>query len=131
VAGTNFGRAEDSCRNAVAHCFQWSDQRGELPVGVPRDVFAEQTKRPALVDDAKDLVDKEAIVGGAGSLSGDAVGLARVARSDAIHDSAPRSSVEGGKVRPDSSFSQVARRHARNQCCGGMGFPLHVSDAAR
>lgn len=129
VAGR--GRAEYSCRNAVAHCFQWRDEGSELAVSVPRHVFAEDTIRPALVHDAQHLVDEEPIVGGSLSLSSDAVGLARVSASDAMNDATPRSSVEGGKVRPDRRGSQFTRLHARCQKRGGCGFPLHVSDAAR
>lgn len=131
VGGPHFGRAEDSCRNAATQPFQWRDEGGELSVRVPRDVLAEQTISPARGEDPEHLVDEEALVAGAAALAGDRVGLARVAASDAIHDAAPRSSVEGGKVRPDRSRSQLARRHARDQPCGGKGFPLHVSDRAR
>lgn len=131
VTGTDFGRAEYSCRNAVAQPFQCRDQCGELSVRVPRHVFAEETTRPALGNDAYNLVDEEPVVICPAALSGNAVWLARVAATDAIHEAAPRSSVEGSKVRPDSRLSQVARFHARGQCCGGISFPLHESDAAR
>lgn len=124
-------RTEYSCLNAVTHSLQCRDEGGELPSGIPRDVLAEETERPAPGDDAQHLIDEEAFVGCAKSLSGDAVGLAGIAGSDAMNASTPRVRVESGKVRPDRRWSQVARFHARDQCCGGGCFPLHVSDAAR
>jgi hypothetical protein len=124
-------RAEYSCLNAVTQSLQWRDEGGELAGGIPRDVLAEETERPALVDDAKHLVDEEPLVGGAEPLSGDAVGLAGISGSDAMNAATPWSSVEAGKVGPDRRRSQVARFHARDQCGGCSGFPLHVSDANR
>lgn len=131
MAGTDLRRAEYSARNAVAHVFQWPDEGGELPVGVPRHVLAEETIRPALVDEAEEMPDEPAIVGVAQASSGDAIGLAGVAASDAMNDATPRSSVEGSCVRPDRSRMKPPRFHACDQACGGRGFPLHVSDAAR
>lgn len=130
VAGADLGRAEYSARNAVAHAFQWPDESGELPVRIPRHVLAEETSRPALVDDAEQLVDEPAVVVLPASPSGDAVGLAGVARSDAINDATPRSSVERSCVRPDRSLMKPSRRHACDQACGRRGFPLHVHDSA-
>jgi hypothetical protein len=131
VARPHFGRAEYSARSAATQSFQWRDEGGELSVRVPRDVLAEETISPALGEDAEHLVDEEAVVASPAALAGDGVGLARVAANDAIHDAAPASSVEGGEVRPDRRRIQLARFHARDQPCGGKGFPLHVSDSAR
>lgn len=129
VALSDF-RAEYSDRNAVTHCFQCRDEGGELSVRIPCDVLAEDTIRPAAVHGAEKLVDEPAVVGGAEAPPGDAVGLAGVARSDAMNDSTPRSRIEGSCVRPDRSRMKPPRRHARDQACGGRGFPLHVSDTA-
>jgi hypothetical protein len=127
----DFGRAEYSSRNAVAQSFQCRDDGLELPVRIPRYVLAEDTIRPALVGDADDLGGEEARAGGAEALSGDAVLLAWISGSDAMNAAEERSSVEGGKVRPDKRRSQLSRFHARDQCAGCICFPLHVSDAAR
>nr|WP_016745580.1 hypothetical protein [Rhizorhabdus wittichii] len=124
-------RAEYSCRNAATQSFQKRDDRRELSVRIPRDVLAEETMSPAFVEDAHDLVDEESFVVGAEPASGDAVGLAGIARSDEMNAATERSSVEGSKVRPDKRRSQLSRFHARDQCRGGIGFPLHVSDSAR
>lgn len=124
-------RAENSCLNAVAQSLQWRDEGGELSGRVPRDVLSEQTERPALVDDAHDLINEEAVVVGAEPSPSDAVGLAGISGSDAMNAAAPWSSVEGGKVRPERRRSQVTRFHAVHQLRGSRGFPLHVSDATR
>lgn len=86
--------------------------------------------RPNLVDDAEDVVEQPAVVVLAALLSGDAVWLARVARSEAIHDSTPRAAVEGGEVRPDRSRVKGPVLHTRDQPRGGRDFPLQVADAA-
>ena len=56
--------------------------------------------------------------------------LAREPRNDAIHSAAPCSSVEGEKVGPDRSRVHRAFFHARCQDCGGVCFPLNVTDGA-
>jgi len=131
MAVSSSARAEYSCLNAIAQCFQCWDEGGELAGRVPRHVLAEETERPALGNDAHDLVDEEPFIVRAEAAPGDTVGLAGIAGSDAMNPSTPRSSVEGGKVRPDRSWSQVTRFHAVDQLRGCRGFPLHVSDATR
>lgn len=127
---SGFGRAEYSCRNAVAHSLQWRDEGAELLAGVPRHVLAEDKIRPALVGDPDDLGSEEPLAAASGPLAGDAVVLAGVARSDDMNASTPASSVEGGEVRPDRSRMKPPRFHRRHQRRGGSGFPLHVADRA-
>jgi len=117
IAG--LGRAEYSCRNAVAHSFQWRDDGCELSGRVPRHVLSEDKIRPALIGDPDNLGGKEAHAIGSGSLSGDAVFLAGVSRSEYMNEATPRSSVEGGKVRPDRSRMKPPCIHRRDQACGG------------
>jgi hypothetical protein len=100
-------------------------------VGIPRDVFAEDTIRPALADNTQDLIDEESFIIGPALAAGDAVGLAGISASEAMNVATPWSSIEGGKVSPDRSRMKPPRFHARDQARGGSGFPLHVSDAAR
>jgi hypothetical protein len=85
---------------------------------------------PAFVEDANDLLDEESVVPGPAAPSGNAVGLAGIARQDAIHSSTPASSLECGKVSPDRRRSQLFRRHARCQNRGAICFPLDVADRA-
>jgi hypothetical protein len=128
VAG--LGRAEYSCRNAVAQAFQWWSDGRELLVCVPRDVLAEDKIRPALRCDAGDLRGEEALAFGAGALSGDAVLLAGVSRSEDMNEATPWLAVEGEHVRPDRRWMKPPRVHRRDQACGSCGFPLHVADAS-
>jgi hypothetical protein len=102
-----------------------------LPVGIPRDVLSEERRRPDFSDDSSNMLDEEPIIVGTGSFAGHAVGLARITGSDAMNAATERSTVEGGKVRPDRRRSQVTRFHARSQKRGGSCVPLHVSDATR
>jgi hypothetical protein len=101
VAGADLGRAEYSSRNAVAHSFQCRNEGCELSVCIPGDVFAEETMRPQAIDVAEHLVDEPSLVVSSFSLSGHAVGLTGVSRSDAMNDATPRLRIEGAKVSPD------------------------------
>ncbi len=83
-----------------------------------------------MIEDVDGAIEQPAIVEFAAALSGDAVALARVARSDDIHASAKRSAVEGSSVRPDRCVMKPPRFHRRDQAGGCSSFPLHVTDAA-
>jgi hypothetical protein len=65
------------------------------------DVFEHDAPRPTLADDALNVGPKVARVGLAAAPAGGREWLTRVARSDDIHDAAPRAAVEGFKVVPD------------------------------
>ncbi len=64
-------------------------------------------------------------------LAGRGKRLTRISANDCIHETAPRSRIEGGEVTPDRSRIQGSFFHARDQRCGGKGFPLDVADCAR
>ena len=91
-------------------------------------MLAEDKIRPALFGEAADFGGEEALAVGAGALSGDAVVLAGVARSEDMNDATPWSSVEAEHVGPDRSRMKPPCLHRRDQACGGCGFPLHVAD---
>jgi len=131
VAGTDIRCSDDASRNAATQSFQKRDGSSELPVRIPRDVLAEETRSPAVAIDFDGALKKESLVCCAKPATGDAVGLAGISGSDAMNASKPWSSVEGGKVRPDRRRSHLSCFHTRDQCSGRIGFPLHVSDAAR
>jgi len=94
------------------------------------DVLENNESWSALADDAGDVGPQVAIILNAAAQSSIRERLARVARSDEIHDSTPRSTVEGGKVAPDRSLIQARLRHARRQNRGCMSFALDVTDRA-
>lgn len=130
MGSANAGRAEYSDLTAIAQCFQCRDEHAELSVGVPRDVLAEDTERPALRHHAHELVDEEAVVVFAEPTPGDAVRLAGISGSDEMNAAAPRAAIEGSKVRPDRRRMKPPALHRRDQRGSGSGFPLHVSDRA-
>lgn len=97
------------------------------------DVFHEDQGWAAeLVDDAREVREDRAaaLVGEAASESGGAVGLARWARKDEIHESTPAAATECGKVRPDRRRMQEAVLHTRDQTRRCVRFPFHVTNAA-
>lgn len=130
MGSANPGRAEYSDRTAIAQAFQCRDEHAELSVGVPRDVLAEDTQRPALRHHPDKLIDEEPVIGRAEPAPGDAVRLAGIAGSDEMNAAAPRAAVEGSKVRPDRRRMKPPALHRRDQSGSGAGFPLHVSDRA-
>lgn len=96
----------------------------------PRDILKENGLRPALIDDSGDVAPDPSFVVGSFSLSGAGEGLTGEAANDEIHSAAPRSSIEGGEVRPDRSLVKDSISHTRRQDRGGRDFPLHVADRA-
>lgn len=127
---SGLGRAEYSCRNAVAQSLQWRDDGFELSVRVPRHVLSEDKIRPALCGEATDFGSEEPCASGSGAFSGNAVVLAGVSRSEDMNDATPRSSVEGEHVRPYRRRMKPPCFHRRHQARGGCDFPLHVADRA-
>lgn len=94
---------------------------------MPADVFEEDAARADLDDDAPDVRPEVAGVFRAEPLAGGAEGLARIARSDEIHDAAPLSASEGLEIVPDRRVIQGLVFHPCHEsgCC--VGFPLDVT----
>ena len=115
-------------RNAIAHALKVSGDDVEAEGQMAGDVLEKNESWSAFANDPGDVRPQVARIVSAGASPCEAERLARVARSDEIHDSTPRAAVEGGEVVPDRSRSQGTIRHARDQDRGGMGFPLHETD---
>lgn len=94
------------------------------------DVLQEDEARSHLANDASDVGPEPPLVGGAAALAGGGEWLAGEARSDAIHDAAPRAAVEGSEIRPNRRVIQGFVRHARSQDRAGIGFVLNEADDA-
>ena len=95
------------------------------------DVLQKDVSRTASVgnvEDAEEQAGSFAVQPGAAACKGQV--LAREARNDAIHRSAPACSVEGEQVGPDRCRIHAAFFDARCQDCGGVCFPLDVTDGA-
>jgi hypothetical protein len=110
-------------------------QTHQVPARTPErfegDVLQENGRRPDFFGDAGDVRPSPAGVVFSLLVAGDAPGLARESRSDEIHDSTPRATIEGGEVRPDRCLIQEAFFHARSQYCGDIGLPLDHADRAK
>lgn len=97
---------------------------------MPADVFEETQCGLSLLNDSSDARPKVPRIIRSTPLTGEAERLARVAASDAIHNSTPRATVEGSQVAPDRSRSHGFFFHARRQYRRGESFPLNVTDNA-
>jgi hypothetical protein len=87
--------------------------------------------RPALIDHSKDLIDEPSIIAGSAALSGNAIGLAGISRSEAIHDSTKWARIEGSEIaHPDRARSQLLRFHASRQNRASVGFPFDQADCS-
>lgn len=70
------------------------------------------------------------LVGFAEPASRETERLTRIAASDEIHDSTPRSAVEGSHIIPHRTGSHVTLLHRLAQIREAEGFPLHHADDA-
>lgn len=82
------------------------------------------------IDDAEHVWPEPSLVFDAESLPRAGDGLAGEPRSDEIHCSTPRSSVEGFEARPDRRRIQPPFFHSLDQNGGCICFPFDVSDRA-
>lgn len=94
------------------------------------DVFEEDEGGGGLLDDSEDVRPEMPEVVLPLSASGHGERLARVARKEVIHDSTPRSAIEGCKVTPDRRASQGAFSHARDQDPGRECFVFHEANCS-
>lgn len=130
VRCADFRRRKQSCRKDVAHADQFSGDLGKSEPQMIGDIFEEDDRGPALANDAGDVRPEVAGIRLTEAAAGDREWLARVARSEDIHDAAPRSAIEGCKVVPDRCRIQGFVFHPRHEsgCC--EGFPLDVTHSA-
>jgi hypothetical protein len=97
---------------------------------VARDVLEETASGLYFVDDSPDGRPEVPRVVFSASFACQREGLARVARSEAIHEATPRAAVEGSYVRPDRSRMKGFVFHAADKDRGRIGFPLHITNAS-
>ncbi len=128
---------DERFRNPVTQALQFASDNSICGAAVSLsnssdvwDVFQKHERRPRPVDNPADVRPQVAIVFVSSLLTSDGERLTRVPRRDEIHDSTPAAAVEGCEVVPDRSLIQPPLPHARRQDCGGIGFPLDVTDGA-
>lgn len=95
------------------------------------DVLQKEPARTAIVGDVQDVEEQAGTLAiKAGAAAGNADVLAREARNEEIHASAPRCAVEGEQVRPDRRRIKGSRFHKAGKLRGCRGFPLHVANGS-
>ena len=127
VGRTDFRRREEACRKAVAHADQSCGDFGEAEAEMMGDILEKDERRLDLTDDAGDMRPEVAWVICAPALACDGERLARIARSDDVHHSAPRAAVESSNVVPYNSLIQGRVFHPRHESGCGVGFPLDIA----
>jgi hypothetical protein len=131
VRRTDVGRSEHVPLRIVPAYGQGPENLSEPPTSHETwDVLQQDERGLHLANHPLDVVPDPPLVIGASSLASAAPRLARESSSDEIHASTPRSTIEGGHVRPDRRWIQVARFHLSDQDRACESFPLHVTDSA-
>ena len=131
MSGSNIGRSVSTPLRIEPERGKVSEDDFEARFDEPSDVFNDDQSRLYFFDDSSKLLPEPAALAlDSGSLPGDADVLTREAAKHAVHQSTKRPSIEGGHIRPERRWSQVAFVHARSQDFAGVGFPLHVNDAS-
>lgn len=130
VRSPNVLRREQSCLNIVPKPFEVQDNLVKAKPDVSRDVFKKADRRLDLPDNSTNLGPQVARIIPSTLSTGDTERLARVSRSDDIHDATPRLAVEGSQIRPQRRRIQKSLLHAARQDLGGERFPFNATDDA-
>ena len=130
VRRADFCRCKDACLNLVTHCEKVFSDVFEAEADVSEDVFSEEERRLYLSEDSADVRPQMARVFLAEALSTIAERLAWITGSEEIHSSAPRSAVEGDKVRPDRRFIQGRVFHPGHESGRGVGVSLDEANSS-
>jgi hypothetical protein len=130
VRSACFNRREKSCFNSEAQVSKVGADLSESEGEMACDVLDEHEARVAFAHDPHDVGPEMARVFSPAASTCVAEGLARVARSDEIHDSTPRCAVEGSQIRPNRRVIQRSFFHARSQDFAGEGFDFNSADEA-
>lgn len=127
VGRTDFRRRKEACRKAVAHADQSAGDFGEAEAEMMGDIFEKDEGWHALADDPGDMRPEVARILGAEPFACDGERLARIARSNDVHRTAPREAVEGCNVVPDRRAIQGRVFHPRHESGCGEGFPFDMA----
>ena len=130
VGGAHFRRRKESCRKPVAHADQAFGDFGKPEAQMIGDIFEKDEGRPALLGDTCDVWPEVTGIARAETPPGEREWLARIARSEDIHDAAPSAAVEGGNVVPDRRPIQGRVLHPCHEHSRCIGFPLNVTHSS-
>ncbi len=95
MRSASFSRREQARFCTETHVPKLSGDAGKSQIDVSFDIFEEQPFGPGVARDPRDMRPEMARVGFAQTLSRSGEWLARIARSDDVHEAAPVSAVEG------------------------------------
>jgi hypothetical protein len=123
-------RREESRFNSVTHSEKVCSHLLQPKANVAWDVLEEAERWMYFFDNPGDVWPQVALVLMPLALACDAERLARVARSDEIHDATPRFAVEGGNVIPDRCLIQGLVFHPRHEAGRCEGVPLNVTNGS-
>lgn len=127
VGRADFRRREEACRKAVAHADQSCGDFGEAEAEMMGDILKKDEGRLDLADDAGDMRPEVTRIVRAPALARDGERLARIARREDIHRTAPWFAVETGNVVPDRRAIQGRVFHPRHDNGCGEGFPFDMA----
>ena len=125
-----FSRREQAREDRVTQAAKVTGDVPESQGDVAGDVLEEDPSGADFLNDAGHLGPEVAGVGGTEAVSSLAERLTRVAGSDEIHATAPRSAVKGSQIVPYSSRSQGLVFHPGHESGRSVGFPLDVTHSA-
>jgi len=126
----NFCRRKQSFRNPVVQAFQLAADLAISEVEVIGDVFQKHPFGVAFPDDPREMRPQMAGIVDPLAFTRDRKRLARIAASNNIHRSTPRSAIEGGNVIPERCLIQGLVFHPRHESGRSVTFPLDVTDSS-
>jgi hypothetical protein len=124
----DFLRAKDSFLNLIAKSAKLSTHLLVSDAEMVFDVFEEHDAGFDFADNPRDVRPEVPWVFRAALLAGAGEGLTRIARSEDIHNSAPRLAIEGFKIRPNRTRIERSVFHTRDQLFDGSCFVFHEAD---
>jgi hypothetical protein len=130
MRSARLSRAEHARFCTVAHASKRAADIGKSQIDVPLDVFEEDPRRLRLAHDARDVRPEVARIVRAALVAGDRERLARITRSDEVHDSTPRAAVEGCEIVPNRRVAQGRVVHPGHECGRRMGVSLDITHSA-
>ena len=146
MAGTHIGRGKSDPFRVPPALGQFSQDSGgralfEIAFGFVHnggggrsdacDVLQNEELRSAIVGNIEHIKEEPrsfSVEPGAAPRNGEV--LAREARNEEIHASAPSCAIEGEQVRPDRRRIKGSRFHKAGKLRGCSGFPLHVANGS-
>ena len=125
VSGTDSGRTEHVPFRIEPERGQVSENVSESGRKEPWDVLQEHAAGPHVANGAGHVRPEPSDIILGESLAGDADGLTRESRNDAIHDATPRAAVEGCEIVPDRRAIHGLVFHPRHENGRGESVPLN------